>query len=198
MRVMIASTAGAAGTTAAGAGVETGNTTALVWGILLLGVAVVLVAVELFVPSGGLISVVAGVALVGSVAAFFTYDSAWGFAAAAVYLLLSPIAAVAIFKFWTHSRLGRRLVLGGEDEDFEADSETAAARSEEARRKRLAELNALVGLEGVTETALRPVGTVRIDGRRLDALAESGVIDAGAPVVVVSVYDNQVKVRLRR
>lgn len=193
MNLLIASTAttGAAATTA-------GSATALVWGIVLLGIAVLLLAIELFVPSGGLISVVAGVGLVGSVAAFFTYDATWGFAAAATYLLLSPLAAVAIFKFWTHSRLGRRLVLGGEDEDFDADAETAAAQSEQARKQRMAELAGMVGQEGVAETALRPVGMVRIDGRRLDALAESGVIDAGFPVIVVAVHDNQLKVRAVR
>jgi membrane-bound serine protease (ClpP class) len=195
MNLLIASTAGAAGAATAA---SAGSATALVWAILLLGVAITLVFIELFVPSGGLISVVAGVALVGSVAAFFSYDTRWGFAAAGTYLVLAPMAAVMVFKFWTHSRIGRRLVLGGEDEDFEADAETAAAKSEHARKQRLAELAGMVGLEGTAETPLRPVGTVRIDGRRRDALAESGVIDAGSPVVVVAVHDNQLKVRLVR
>jgi len=193
MNLLLATSAAAAGTVAAAAGGA--DATALVWGIVLFGVAFVLFVIELFVPSGGLISVVGGVALVGSVAAFFTYDTTWGFASAGLYLVISPFVAVMLFKFWTHSKVGRRLVLGGEEEDWDADPESAAARSEEARRKRLAELTALVGVEGVTETALRPVGTVRIDGRRIDALAESGVIEPGSPVVVVAAYDNQVKVR---
>ena len=46
-------------------------------------------------------------------------------------------------------------------------------------------------------TTLRPVGTVRIAGRRLDAMAESGIIEAGTAIVVTDVYDNQVKVRPR-
>ncbi len=192
MNLLLATTAAAAGTAAAASGADA---TPLVWGIVLFGAAFVLFFVELFVPSGGLISVVAGVALIGSVAAFFTYDTTWGFASAGLYLVLSPFAAVMLFKFWSHSKVGRRLVLGGEEEDWDEDPEAAAARSEEARRKRLAELTALVGVEGVAETALRPVGTVRIKGKRLDALAESGIIEPGSPVVVVAAYDNQVKVR---
>ena len=57
------------------------------------------------------------------------------------------------------------------------------------------ELRQLIGAEGVTETALRPVGFVKINGQRLDAMAESGIVEAGMPVVVTDVYDNQIKVR---
>lgn len=195
MRSLAIATTATATTTA---GADTGSTVALIWGVVLFGVALVLLVLELFVPSGGLISVVAGVALVGSVAAFFTHDPAWGFTAAGIYLVLSPLVIVTLLRFWTHSRVGRKLVLGGEEEDYEADPEAAAARSEEARRRRVSELAALVGSRGLAETSLRPVGTVRIEGRRIDALAESGIIDAGSPVEVVAAYDNQLKVRIAR
>ncbi len=180
------------------AAAEAGSTVALIWGVVLFGIALLLLLLELFVPSGGLISVVAGVSLVGSVAAFFTHDPVWGFTAAGVYVLLSPLVIVTLLRFWTHSRVGRKLVLGGQEEDYEADPEAAAARSEEARRRRVSELAALVGARGVAETSLRPVGTVRVEGRRIDALAESGIIDAGSPVEVVAAHDNQLKVRPAR
>ena len=47
----------------------------------------------------------------------------------------------------------------------------------------------------MTESDLRPVGMIRIDGDRHEALAETGVIDANIEVEVVEVYDNQLKVR---
>jgi membrane-bound serine protease (ClpP class) len=50
-------------------------------------------------------------------------------------------------------------------------------------------------MRGVAVTALRPVGTIKIEGRRVDAMAESGVIESGTNIVVVDVYDNQIKVR---
>ena len=59
----------------------------------------------------------------------------------------------------------------------------------------MVELRQLIGVNGVSITALRPVGTVKIEGKRIDALAETGVIDADTPVVVTDVYDNQIKVR---
>lgn len=68
------------------------------------------------------------------------------------------------------------------------------AQRQQERSERDA-LHALVGAEGVAMTDLRPVGAVRIDGTRYDALAEVGVIAAGTKVRVTKVEFNQIKVR---
>ena len=39
------------------------------------------------------------------------------------------------------------------------------------------------------------MGTIKIEDRRIDGMAESGTIEAGTPVIVTDVYDNQIKVR---
>jgi membrane-bound ClpP family serine protease len=44
---------------------------------------------------------------------------------------------------------------------------------------------------------LRPVGVIRIGDRRMDALAESGIIDQGTEVEIVEIIDNQIKVRAK-
>lgn len=167
--------------------------TYLIWGALLLGAALVLIVVELFVPSGGLIGILAGVCAIGSIAAFFAYDTTWGVATLLTYLALIPLGVWLFFKYWLTSPFGRRMILEGDIERSGHEGDPAAADA--ARRARMAELQEFVGEDGTAETALRPVGTVRIGDRRLDALAESGVIDAGTPVTVVAAYDNQLKVR---
>ena len=48
---------------------------------------------------------------------------------------------------------------------------------------------------GTAETDLRPIGVVRIDDLRHDALSDLGVIPAGTPITVIRVLDNQLKVR---
>jgi membrane-bound ClpP family serine protease len=53
----------------------------------------------------------------------------------------------------------------------------------------------MVGRLATTATPLRPIGVIRFDGRRLDALAESGIIEEGIEVEIISVVDNQIKVR---
>jgi membrane-bound serine protease (ClpP class) len=174
---------------------EAGDTTYLLWGFILLAVAIALVALELFVPSGGLIAALAGVAVIGSITSFFMYDFTSGVLALTLYIIFSPIVLWAIFKFWIHSPLAGTMILGGSQPATNNDESDPMATAEQARRERLAQLRELIGAEGTTVTPLRPVGTVRIDGHRIDAMAESGTIDANTPVVVTDVYDNQIKVR---
>jgi len=172
------------------------NEAYFIWGCVLFGVAVVLLFLELLIPSGGLIGLLCGLAAVASVVAFFQFDTAWGVGVGLAYIVLTPIVLVFFFKLWINSPLAKIMILGGKDQD-NANYEEAAEVSEAERRKRLAELKQLIGAEGVTETALRPVGTIRISGQRIDGMAESGIIEANTPVVVTDVYDNQIKVRPR-
>jgi membrane-bound ClpP family serine protease len=168
----------------------------LIWGGLLVAAALVLFMAELFVPSGGLIGVLAGVAAIGSVVSFFMYDETIGFVSLALYIVLGPVVVVSGFKLWLHSPLGKSMVLGGTTTVDEAgDSPDQLTGTEIARMQRTEKLRALIGVEGKTVTGLRPVGVVKIEGQRIDALAESGIIDANTRVVVTEVYDNQIKVR---
>jgi membrane-bound serine protease (ClpP class) len=171
----------------------TPNDALLLWGFILLAAALALLFLELLLPSGGLIAMLCGVAVIGSIIAFFNYETRWGLAAMALYIVLIPITVIFFFKYWLNSRYGRRMILGGDSGRNTPDESYAA--SEQARNDRLADLTALIGIEGVAVTSLRPVGTVKIEGRRLDALAESGTIEANTRVVVSDVYDNQIKVR---
>ena len=84
--------------------------------------------------------------------------------------------------------------MGGVDDSL-GETEADTMQAEKARLTRLDELRQLIGAEGMTITDLRPVGFVKINGQRLDAMAETGIVEADTPVVVTDVYDNQVKVR---
>ena len=172
-----------------------GDTPYLFWGFILFAAAIGLLLLEFLIPSGGLIGILCGIAAIGSVVAFFMHDTVWGVAALAADVLLAPIIVIFFFKYFINSPLADRLVLGAREDSPQLTPEEAVAESEMARQKRVAELRKLIGAEGVTVTSLRPVGTVKIDGQRIDGMAESGVIEANTPVVVTDVYDNQIKVR---
>ncbi len=169
----------------------------LTWGFILAGAAIGLLCLELLVPSGGMLGLLCGLAAIGSIVAFFRYDATFGVAALLAYVILTPILLTFIFKIWINSPLARRMVLGGDVGDLAEGEPEGMEATERARLKKLDEMRQLIGAEGQTVTALRPVGVVKIDGRRIDALAESGVVEANTPVVVTDVYDNQVKVRPR-
>lgn len=66
---------------------------------------------------------------------------------------------------------------------------TAFSNDPEARAK------ALLGATGETETFLKPMGGVRIDGAIHDAISEGGFLDPGEPVHVVGFHDFKLVVR---
>ena len=174
---------------------EPSNDGALLWGFILGGAALGILFLELLVPSGGLLGLLCGVAIIGSITAFFRYDTTFGFVSLLGYAILTPFVIVFGFKLWIQSPLARRMVLGGDAGNANAEGAPDAAK--QARIDRQAELRELIGAEGVTITALRPVGVVKINGQRVDAMAESGIVEANTPIVVADVYDNQIKVRPR-
>ncbi len=162
----------------------------LLWGFGLIALAVFLLIVELFIPSAGLIGMVAGVTAIAGVVFFWRESTTWGLSATLGVLVLGPVAIGFMLKVYPETYVGRKLILGGSKSEEDAFAE-AARRQVEAKNQR----QSLVGQSGVTINELRPVGEVRIDGQRHEALAESGVIEPGVRVVVVAIVDNQIKVR---
>src|SRR5689334_20494060 len=91
--------------------------TYLLFGFLLLGIALVLLFLELFIPSGGLVGLVAGVAAIGSIICFFKYDTVAGAVATGAYLILGPIVGFFAFRFWLNSPLAKNMILGADEHD---------------------------------------------------------------------------------
>ena len=173
---------------------DTPNDAYLWWGIALTVVALALFLVEFAIPSGGLIALLSGTAAIGSIFAFFMYSNVAGATALGIYVVGTPILLVFVFKLWLNSPLSNRMVLGG-NKDLAEPGEESYHESVKVRAERLSQLQGLIGAKGKTITSLRPVGVVKIDGQRIDAMAESGVIESDVDVVVTDIYDNQVKVR---
>jgi len=162
----------------------------LLWGFGLVLFGAFLLFVELFVPSGGLIGLIAGAAAIAGVVFFWRESTMWGLSATLGVLILGPASVAFLLKVYPETYVGRKLILGGAKEE-----EEAAATYAQQRTAAIEERRALVGMSGVTLNELRPVGEIRIGADRYEGLAESGVIDAGVEVTVVSVTDNQIKVR---
>jgi membrane-bound ClpP family serine protease len=165
------------------------NEAMLFWGLGLLAAAILLVVVEVFVPSGGVIAVVSvGCAAVGIYCLFRADPShVWGFIGIATVLVLGPAVMAFALRVWPSTPIGRRMLGELPPEQVEVQ------RLEEQRqRDRMA---ALVGVEGRVLTDLRPVGLIEVDGQRLEALAQSSFIPAGSKVRITAVEGAQIKVR---
>jgi len=169
----------------------------LLWAFVLLGIAIFLLFLELFVPSGGILAIVGAAAVVGSLVCFFLHSTTAGLVALGMGVVFGPACVWLVFRWWIDSPLGRRMILGGDDLHLDQSEAEAHAASAHAMKERANYHSDLVGCDGIAETPLRPVGIIRIDGQRLEALSEHGIIEAGSQIVVTEARDNQLKVRLQ-
>ncbi|MEM6393815.1 MAG: hypothetical protein AAF797_13660 [Planctomycetota bacterium] len=155
--------------------------TLLVWAIALMGTAIVMLVIEVFVPSGGILGVLAGVAAIASVVCFFWVNQTAGLIALILTLLATPFALFFLLKALPHTPVFRLAAL--DDDGVSSPSRSFNTGPEP-------------GQLGSAETNLRPSGTCTIDGHKHDALAVGPWIERGQPVVVLGHSTGQVQVRL--
>lgn len=156
---------------------------ALIWPSLLLVFGLGLVMAEVFLPAGGLIGLLAAACLIGSCYLACAASSTIGFRWVLVEGITVPMTWVGTFYGLSRTKLGRRIYLQPPTGDDLADGD-----------QRVQSLDR-VGCRGRVLTPLRPSGMVDVEGRRTEAMAESGMIGAGAAVTVVAVRSGRVVVR---
>lgn len=163
------------------------NESLLLWGLALLAASLLLIIVEVFVPSGGVISLVAAVVAISGVVCLFRVGIVWGLTGLLAMVILAPIVGMFALKILPSTPMGRRLIHGADspdaDENGDAPDEPAGG------------LDSLIGAEGVALTDLRMVGVVRVAGRKHPGISEISFIRAGTSVRVTAVDGNQLRVR---
>lgn len=160
--------------------------TMLFWPIAFLLIGLLLMIVEVFVPSGGFIGFSAMFCVGLSLWHAFQHSTRLGAVFVLVDFAAVPLTVASAFWLWTRSPMSRRFLLKppGLDEIEVSHSPL--------------NLSNVVGCEGRTLTPLRPSGHVEIRGRRYDGLAEEGFIPEGAVVRVVRSRSGQLVVRTAR
>lgn len=159
----------------------------LAWGVLLIGAAIVLMIVDVFLPTGGILVVAAGLTAIAGVICLFRHDSTAGLIGVLVLIVLAPAIMIFGLKIWPDTPLGRRII--GTPTEEEQARQRQAQEAEDRRRQ------ALLGAAGTVVIDLRPVGTVEIDGKRYDARSETFFIPAGTKVRVTALDANELRVR---
>lgn len=153
------------------------------WVIVLAVLGVALVIAEVFFPSMGVLSIIAGVCLVSSVMLGFQEGDVTGILVLASAVVAVPAAVIFALRWLPRTALGKNLVL-----DTDAITSGKSGGQEPG-------LEALVGRRGRSTSPLRPAGIARIDGRRIDVVSRGEPIDANTPVIVVEVEANRVVVK---
>lgn len=156
----------------------------LAWAILLLLVGCALVVLEVFIPSGGIISILSAVAFIAAIVVASwespTTGPVTGFVFAAITLFTVPTLVAIAFKYWPKTRMGKAFL--GELPRAEE------VVPEDPRRS-------LIGRVGVARSKMLPSGAVEVDGQMVDAVSQGQAIEPGTYVVVVEVRANRVIVR---
>ncbi len=158
-------------------------TTSILWAIVVLCVGLMLLFAELFIPSGGVLGVMSAVSLVASIVIAFNKSVNHGMLFLVVVLVAVPMAIGVGLTMWPQTPFGRRMMLTPKPQDVGPTSDADR------------ELYTLIGQVGRTLTQLRPAGMTDFNGRRVDTLAESTIIDPDTLVRVVAVKGHRVVVR---
>ena len=155
-----------------------------VFAIFLYLACAALIIAEVFVPSGGLISVCALACLIGGMAIFFHRSNTSGWIGVIIAVIMIPSILVVAYRVFPKTRFGKSVTL------------TPPERQQGDAVPDTGELKGLLGAVGVVITPLRPVGMCDFSGQRVECVAESGYVDKDQKVKVIRVESTQLTVRV--
>ena len=153
--------------------------TSYIFPILLQVLGLVVIVVEIFVPSLGILAVMAaGILFYSLYLVFTTISYTVGIVFLGVDILLIPVILILGFKALGASSLSLHKRLSSKEGVFSQAPDLVSWK----------------GKKGEAITDLRPSGTVMIEGNRLDAVTDGEYVDAGTPIVVTLVSGNRIVV----
>jgi membrane-bound ClpP family serine protease len=156
--------------------------------VLLVIIGLALIVAEVFIPSGGMISILCVITFAAAIWCAFKawYGVSNGYLATFLgsLLVLIPTFVVSAFKFLERSEFGRRVLLSAPTQD------EVLPHQDEVQR-----LAGLVGRRGEALTLMTPGGMVLIDSERLHAVSEGTGVEPGQPIEVIGTRGTRVVVR---
>src|SRR5262249_9183140 len=148
---------------------------------ILIAAGFLLMVAELFIPSGGILSVLSATGILVGVALAFSYDTTTGLWTLVGVGLALPVAMGLAFHYWQKTLIGSRFYSTAPD-----DGPRGASMAEHQ------ELQQLRGQIWQTLSALRPAGVVDFNGRRVDCITEAIMVAEGQTVRCVDVKAGRV------
>ncbi len=147
--------------------------------VLLQMIGILLIIVEIFIPSLGILSVIAlGVLSYSLYIVFTTLSTTAGIVFTGTDIILVPLIVVAGIKLLAKSPLALKRELSkhngviSQKEKFEA----------------------YIDMKGEAVTDLRPAGMAQIHSQRVDVVTDGEYIEVGTPVIVTGVSGNRIVV----
>ncbi len=148
--------------------------TALAIAMVLFIVALVVFAIDLMIPTGGVLVAVTALLGCGAVYFAFRHSPASGRWMLAASLAMIPLMLTALIYVWPKTPFGKKIIAIPE----RADSFTWSDSANESDPTKL------LGSLGISETEFLPHGTVRIGEQTFEAVSGAGPIELGQQVKV--------------
>jgi len=156
----------------------------LAFAVFLYLMCAALLVAEVFVPSGGLITVIAMMCLIAGLVIFFKHSVVAGWIGVFIAVVMIPAVLIIAYKLFPKTKFGKGVILSPpERQAGDAIPDTD-------------KLKGLLGKEGLVVTTLRPVGMCDFSELRVECVSESGYVDKGKTVKVIDVKGTQLTVRV--
>nr|WP_245251932.1 nodulation protein NfeD [Paenibacillus sediminis] len=149
------------------------------WILFIIGL--VMLISELFVPSFGILGIIGSVSLVTGVVSA-AYDTTNAFISLSIAFAAAIIVVIIVSYIFKERGIWNRFILR-----YQLTKEEGYIPNEPKDN--------LIGKQGTSLTPLRPAGTAIVDGKRIDVVTEGGFIEAGRPVMIISVDGTRVVVK---
>lgn len=148
-------------------------------------IGLIAIIVEFFVPAAGIIGIIGGGCIIGSVVrAYLDYGILTGSAFLLGALILTPLLIMSYFKIFPKTIIGRKLIL---NENQSHESGFTSFSQEKYK--------GIEGSSGIVLKDMRPTGKVEIEGQRFTALTNGEYLDSGSRIQVFKVEGNRVFVK---
>lgn len=157
--------------------------------ILSLAVALMMFVAEIFVPSGGIIAILALTSLAASLwgawmAWWGTSPALWWTYIASVVILIPTTLSMAV-KFFPNTSWGKKII-----HEVPTLDEVTGFKEETDH------LRSLIGKTGKTQTLLNPSGFVLVDHERLHCESQGMIVDPQVDVEIIAVEGTRVVVKV--
>ncbi len=151
------------------------------WSLILIGMGLGVILLELFIPSAGLLGILAATFLIAGIVTAFFQSMMTGLIVLLLTSLLLPALFALLIKIWPHTPIGRRILLGPATHDEVMPTGETYTRYAE-----------LVGQLGVAKSKMLPSGLIVVNDKKYDAVSDGFPIEAGQPVKVTAIRANRI------
>jgi len=147
--------------------------------VVLFIVGIILILAEIFLIPGFGVAGISGIAAVLSSLFFIFPNSSIAINVLLAVVVFTLVIGILMFKKFGSSRFWKRISLESNSENYFS----SASKKD------------YLNQEGETLSKLRPAGTIKLNGERVDAVSEGSFINKGQKVKVISVSGSRVVVR---